>query len=191
MFEKAVFFRAAASVSSLPDTLNEVILSGRSNVGKSSIINALCSRRGLARTSKTPGSTKNINVYSISVGKWIVDLPGYGFTRRGGRKLHSSVIEEYIVRRKSKKIVYIVVDAFTGPSNLDFDMAGWLNASGISFKVIANKCDKVPKNITADEIRNKVADCFTAGEAKVFAVSAKKRDGIDKLKTDVIEFFGS
>ncbi|MDR1926595.1 MAG: ribosome biogenesis GTP-binding protein YihA/YsxC, partial [Endomicrobium sp.] len=129
MLEKTVFFRATSEVASLPSSVAEVVLSGRSNVGKSSVINALCSQKKLARISKTPGRTRSINVYSVAMKKWIIDLPGYGFARVSfqEKKLWNKMIEECIVQRKSKKIVYIIIDAFVGPMQLDFDMIHWLN----------------------------------------------------------------
>ena len=119
MLEKTVFFRAESKADSLPQSVAEIILSGRSNVGKSSVINALCSQKNLARTSKTPGRTRSINVYSAAMRKWIIDLPGYGFARVSlqEKELWNKMIEECIIQRKSKKVVYIIVDAFVGPTN--------------------------------------------------------------------------
>jgi GTP-binding protein len=190
VLEKTVFFRATTEADSLPKNIAEIILSGRSNVGKSSVINALCSQKSLARISKTPGRTRSINVYSVSIGKWIIDLPGYGFARVSPqeRKLWNKMIEECIIQRVSKKAVYIIVDAFVGPTELDFDMAHWLSKYNIPFKVIANKCDKIPKDITEDEIESKVVEHFDIDKLNVFAVSAKKRKGLSKLQIDIVKF---
>ncbi|MDR0800199.1 MAG: ribosome biogenesis GTP-binding protein YihA/YsxC [Endomicrobium sp.] len=193
MLNKTVFFRATAKADSLPKSAAEIIFSGRSNVGKSSVINALCSQKNLARTSKTPGRTRSINVYSVSMRKWIIDLPGYGFARVNLRekKLWKDMMEECIIKRKSNKAVYIIVDAFVGPTELDFDMAEWLKGYSIPFKIIANKCDKVPRSVPEDEIRNKAAEYFGTDKSNVFAVSAKKRNGFDKLQIDVLKFLNS
>jgi GTP-binding protein len=188
--KKTVFFKTIVKVSSLQRSIAEVIFSGRSNVGKSSTINALCSQKNLARTSKKPGRTRSINIYSISVGKWIIDLPGYGFANASSQEknLWSNMIEEYI-QRINKKMVYIVVDAFVGPTTLDFDMACWLNKSNIFFKIIANKCDKFPHNIIEDGImQNKIAEYFGINKIDVFIVSAKKKNGFNKLQADIIKF---
>ncbi|OEG71839.1 hypothetical protein ATZ36_12415 [Candidatus Endomicrobiellum trichonymphae] len=83
------------------------------------------------------------------------------------------------------------MDAFVGPTELDFDMAKWLKEYNISFKIIANKCDKVSKNVPEDEIRSKAAECFGTDKSNVFTVSAKKRSGFSKLKTDILKFFSS
>jgi GTP-binding protein len=193
MLEKTVFFRATAEAISLPKSVAEIIFSGRSNVGKSSVINALCSQKNLARISKTPGRTRSINVYSVSSRKWIIDLPGYGFAKVSlqEKELWNKMIEECIIKRKSNKTIYIIVDAFVGPTELDFDMAKWLKEYNISFKIIINKCDKVPQNISEDKILSRAAECFSADKSSVFTVSAKKRNGFSKLKADILKFFNS
>lgn len=189
MLAKTAFFRATTEAETLPKNIAEVIFCGRSNVGKSSTINALCSQKNLARTSKTPGRTRTINVYSISMGRWIIDLPGYGFARVSPqeKKLWQKMIESCIVRRNTKKTVYIIVDAFVGPTELDYDMAHWLKENGVRFKIIANKCDKIPQ-VDMPAVENKIAEYFDTDEKDVFAISAKQKDKIDKLKTDIIMF---
>jgi GTP-binding protein len=190
MLEKTVFFRAESDALSLPKSIAEAIFSGRSNVGKSSVINALCSRKNLARTSKTPGRTRSINVYSISMGRWLIDLPGYGFARVSPKEkeLWRVMIEECILERKSRKTVYIIIDAFVGPTELDYSMAGWLKQYKVPFKIIANKCDKLPFGLSFDDIRVKTARCFEMKESEVFAVSAKQKNGFEKLKADISAF---
>jgi len=190
MLEKTVFFRAESNAKLLPQSMAEVILSGRSNVGKSSVINALCSQKNLARTSKTPGRTRSINIYSAAMKKWIIDLPGYGFARVDPQEkdLWNRMIEDCIILRKSKKRVYIIIDAFVGPTELDFNMADWLDENNIFFKIIANKCDKVPRDISQDEIQNKVVQYFGIDKSNTFAVSAKNKRGFDNLQTDIVKF---
>jgi GTP-binding protein len=190
VLKKAVFFRAESNAKLIPQSMAEVVLSGRSNVGKSSIINALCSQKNLARSSKTPGRTRSVNIYSIAMKKWIVDLPGYGFAKVSPqeKELWNKMIEECIILRKSKKRVYIIIDAFVGPTELDVNMLDWLDEHSISFKVVANKCDKLPNGISQDEIQNKVAQYFNIDKSNTFAVSAKNKQGFDKLKLDVMQF---
>ncbi|MCL2800073.1 MAG: ribosome biogenesis GTP-binding protein YihA/YsxC [Endomicrobia bacterium] len=190
MLEKTEFFRAESDAKKLPKSICEVILSGRSNVGKSSVINVLCSRKNLARTSKTPGRTRSINVYSVSMGRWIIDLPGYGFARVSPKEkeLWRVMIEECIAQRKSKKLVYIIVDAYTGPTELDFNMAQWLKEYGVPFKVAANKCDKLPAGVDLAELQEKISQYFEIDKEFVFVVSAKKKNGFDKFKADVVKF---
>ncbi|MDR3274666.1 MAG: ribosome biogenesis GTP-binding protein YihA/YsxC [Endomicrobium sp.] len=190
MLEKTVFFRATTEANSMPKSAAEIIISGRSNVGKSSIINALCSQKNLARVSKTPGRTRSINIYSVSMGKWIIDLPGYGFARVSSqcKALWKNMIEECIIKRNSKKVIYTIIDAFVGPTELDFNVVKWISINSIPFKIIANKCDKVPKNISIDEIQSKIAEYFNIDKSNVFAVSAKLKNGFNKLQLDIIKF---
>ena len=189
MLEKTSFFRAASEAETLPKNISEVIFCGRSNVGKSSTINALCSQKNLARTSKTPGRTRTINVYSVSMGRWIIDLPGYGFARVSPKEkeLWQKMIETCISERKSKKTIYIVVDAFVGPTELDYDMAFWLKEHGVPFKVVANKCDKIPQ-VDMEAVSNKIAEYFEIEKKDVFAISAKQKIGAEKLKVDIVSF---
>ena len=192
MLEKTVFFRAESNAKLLPQSMAEVILSGRSNVGKSSVINALCSQKNLARTSKTPGRTRSINVYSVAMKKWMIDLPGYGFAMVSfeEKELWNKMIEECIVQRKNKKTVYIIIDAFVGPTELDFDMVCWLKEYNIPFKIIANKFDKLPDIITEDEVKTKAAQYFGIDKSLVVTVSAKKKAGFNKLRSDIVRFLG-
>ncbi|MCL1972865.1 MAG: ribosome biogenesis GTP-binding protein YihA/YsxC [Endomicrobia bacterium] len=189
MLEKTVFFRATTEAQTLPKNISEVIFCGRSNVGKSSAINALCSQKNLARTSKTPGRTRTINVYGVSMGRWIVDLPGYGFARVSPKEkeLWRKMIESCIAERKSKKTVYIIVDAFVGPTDLDYDMAYWLKEHSVPFKIAANKCDKIPQ-VNMPEVENKIAEYFETDVKNVFAISARDKDGIDRLRADIEKF---
>jgi GTP-binding protein len=190
MLEKTLFFRAFNNAQELPANISEVIFSGRSNVGKSSVINALTSQKKLARISKTPGRTRSINVYGVSMGRWIIDLPGYGFARVSAKEkeLWRSMIEGCIAERKSKKIVYVIIDAYVGPTELDFDMAFWLKETHVKFKIIANKCDKLPASVNLDEVCRKAAQAFEINKDEVFTVSAKKKNGFEKLKADIISF---
>lgn len=190
MLENTAFFRATSETSSLPKSVSEIIFSGRSNVGKSSVINALCSRKNLARTSKTPGRTRSINVYSVSMGRWLIDLPGYGFARVSPQEkaLWREMIESCIVERRSKKAVYIIVDSLVGPTELDLNMAQWLKEYKVQFKIVANKSDKLPRDTDISQLRDKIAEFFDIDKDLVFIVSAKKKNGFDKLKTDIIKF---
>jgi GTP-binding protein len=195
MLEKAIFFKSIADSSSLFNRrLNdiEIIVSGRSNVGKSSVINTLCSQKKMARTSKSPGRTKCINIYSVSENRLIVDLPGYGFANVSmhQKKLWNEMIYNYLIRKSSKKkVVYLVIDVFVGPTELDFNMIDWLNKFRVFYKIVANKYDKIRMNITKDEVKIKMANFLGVNKSKIFIVSAKNKIGFHELKSDVIKFF--
>jgi GTP-binding protein len=181
---------ATSDAKTLPQSIAEVVFVGRSNVGKSSVINALCLKKNLARTSKIPGRTKSINIYSVVIKKWLIDLPGYGFARISfkEKELWNKMIEECIVQRKSKKTVYVIIDAFVGPTDLDFNMVDWLKNHKVPFKVIVNKCDKVLNVVSQEEVKIKTTELFKIGVGSVFTVSAKKRSGFEQLKLDIIKF---
>jgi len=192
MLEKTQFFRAVHDCSTLPKNNIEAIFSGRSNVGKSSVINALCSQKNLARTSKTPGRTRSVNVYSIAMGKWLIDLPGYGFAKvhLKEKALWREMIEDCIVQRESKKIVYLIIDIFVGPTDLDLEMSDWLKDKKIDFRIIANKSDKLSSGFPIEEIRQKTAEIFEISPLSVFIISAKKKQGFSLLKQDIMKHFG-
>jgi GTP-binding protein len=124
------------------------------------------------------------------MGKWIIDLPGYGFARVSPqeKELWQTMIENCIAQRKSRKTVYIIIDAYVGPTELDFDMAFWLEENGAEYKVVANKCDKLPSEVSLVQVCQKAAELFNIKEDEVFAVSAKQKNGFEKLKADIAGF---
>ena len=124
VFNAAQFHVCVDSAHKLEDAQAEVAFVGRSNVGKSSLINALCGRRLLAKISKTPGKTRTINVFSIRNGKWIVDLPGYGFAAVSIKEKDKwkHMIECYLSGRPSLKAIFVLVDAYVGATALDRQM---------------------------------------------------------------------
>ena len=147
IFKQAKFYMSVDSPQKLGQARSEIAFVGRSNVGKSSILNALCGQNGLAKTSKTPGKTRAINVFSVVHGKWIVDLPGYGFAAvsEDSQKKWQHMIEYYLSGRPSLETVFVLVDAFVGATKLDLQMIRWLGSIGVSYRVIANKVDRIPQ----------------------------------------------
>jgi GTP-binding protein len=161
----------------------EVAFVGRSNVGKSSLLNAVCRTRQLARTSKTPGRTRAINVFLVRDGRWIVDLPGYGFAtgpqeERAGWRF---MIEGYLTGRPNLRAVFVLIDAKVGPTELDRQMLDWLQHQGILPCVVANKTDKVPQP-DAPARRAEVAHALGMRPEDIFWVSAAKGTGIAELE---------
>ncbi len=124
------FLTSSASVKQLGAAHAEVAFVGRSNVGKSSLLNALCFQKGLAKTSKTPGRTRLINVFLTGTDRWIVDLPGYGFATGPARERETwqAMVEGYLTGRKSLRMVFVLVDAEVGPTKLDHQMLDWLRS---------------------------------------------------------------
>ena len=128
-----------------PGHLPEYAFIGRSNVGKSSLINMLTGRKGLAMTSATPGKTMLINHFLINDSWYIVDLPGYGYARRGmkGQEQIRTIIEDYILEREQMTNLFLLIDSRLEPQNIDMEFMEWLGENGIPFSIIFTKADKL------------------------------------------------
>ncbi|MCX5778473.1 MAG: ribosome biogenesis GTP-binding protein YihA/YsxC [Elusimicrobia bacterium] len=166
----------------------EVAFVGRSNVGKSSVLNAVCNQKNLARTSQTPGKTRTINVFETARGKWIIDLPGYGFAvgPASERNTWPEMIENYLTNRPSLRMVYMLIDAKVGPTKLDRQMAIWLQSKSIPYRVIANKVDKIPAPLQQAR-RKEIAGALGIRAEDMRWVSATKPIGMRELEHEVAE----
>lgn len=145
----ADFVVGAASLRQLPkDTLKEVAFLGRSNVGKSSLINKLCNRKSIARKSSEPGKTRELNYYLINKQHYFVDLPGYGYAKvpEQIRSSWGKLIEQYLKERESLCLVVQLIDSRHEPTELDLMMVGWLDYYEIPFAVAMTKADKLPRS---------------------------------------------
>lgn len=145
----AQFVKSASQPAGYPEeSLPEVAFAGKSNVGKSSLINCLVGRKGLARTSNTPGRTQLINFFSINDKLIFVDLPGYGFAKvpDSVKRSWRPMVESYLRGRKTLRLVIIIVDARRDLSQADADLANWFFANGIPFVFVLTKADKLSKN---------------------------------------------
>ncbi|MGQ9823774.1 MAG: ribosome biogenesis GTP-binding protein YihA/YsxC [Desulfotomaculales bacterium] len=142
------FFGAASVYEQCPAGQRpEVALAGRSNVGKSSLLNALAKRKKLAAVSKTPGRTRTINFYLVKNSYFLVDLPGYGYARVPGelKKSWSRLVEDYLHNRKQLRGILHLVDVRLTPGELDRQLAEWLRFSGLPAAVVATKADKISR----------------------------------------------
>ena len=128
-----------------PGHLPDYAFIGRSNVGKSSLINMLTGRKGLAMTSATPGKTMLINHFLINDSWYIVDLPGYGYARRGmkGQEQIRTIIEDYILEREQMTNLFLLIDSRLEPQKIDMEFMEWLGENGIPFSIIFTKADKL------------------------------------------------
>ena len=126
-------------------TFPEYAFIGRSNVGKSSLINMLTARKGLAMTSATPGKTMLINHFLINKNWYLVDLPGYGYARRGqkGKDQIRTIIEDYILEREQMTNLFLLIDSRLDPQKIDLEFMEWLGENGIPFSIIFTKADKL------------------------------------------------
>ena len=153
---KADFVKSAVYEKDYPEQLDkmEFAFVGRSNVGKSSLINSLTSRLKLARTSKTPGRTQLINYFLINDEFYIVDLPGYGFAKvpKEMKKQWGKTMERYIASKR-KKLVFVLLDIRRVPSDEDIEMLEWLEYNNMDYKIIFTKIDKLSNNERAKQLK--------------------------------------
>ena len=181
------FVQSATRVHQLPELGPEVAFVGRSNVGKSSLINALAHQRQLARVSNTPGRTQLINVFSHVAGGAVVDLPGYGYAKVPGhiRGDWSSMIEGYLLEREELVMVFLLVDGEIGPTPLDVQMLEWLRYNDVPHTVVATKSDKV-KSAKRQRRKRDLAEGCMLEQGDIVWVSASKNVGIERLRDLVI-----
>lgn len=154
---------------------------GRSNVGKSSVINALLSRKGMAKSSATPGKTKEINFFLVNDALFFVDLPGYGYARVSNaekEQLVKMILWYLLESGANPKLVFLIIDANVGPTNKDEEMIRALTEGDVPFVVIGNKIDKINKSIRKREIEKLKKLC---GGAEFVPVSAKEKIGVDEI----------
>lgn len=140
------FVTSATAPSGFPETpLPEIAFVGRSNVGKSSLLNGLVNRRNLARTSSTPGKTRQINFFRVNNACHLVDLPGYGYAKvsKSEREAWRRTIESYLVRREQLRLVVSLIDVRHDPTALDCELVNWLESIERPFIIVLTKADKV------------------------------------------------
>jgi len=182
------FVQSASDVAQLPEAEREVALVGRSNVGKSSLLNALAGSASLARTSKTPGATRLINVFELSgsPGRWLVDLPGYGYAKvsQAERRRWATMIERYLHGRETLDTVLLLIDGEVGPTKLDLQTWDYLMDVGRPIRVVATKADKVPST-RRPKRRRELAGALGLEDGDVRWVSVSKHFGVDELRGDV------
>lgn len=155
VIKSAEFVISNSQVSKCPTTgLPEYAFIGRSNVGKSSLINMLTGRKGLAMTSQKPGKTQLINHFIINDAWYLVDLPGYGYARlsKDGREKLKKMIEDYTLERKELICLFVLVDARHDPQKIDLEFIEWLGEEGVPFALVFTKVDKLTKGKLAANI---------------------------------------
>jgi GTP-binding protein len=189
--ENVEFIKSTVDYNTIGNSDAEVAFVGRSNVGKSSVINAVCGQKRLAHISNMPGKTRTINVFSVAHYRWFIDLPGYGYAKGTEKELAkwSGMIEGYLKVRPNLKMVYVIIDAKVGPTKLDRQMSDWLITNSVPFSIVANKIDKIGSTA---QPAIKAAVCQELGTIPedIFWVSAKKRTGIQDLVQDIADHLG-
>ena len=172
------------------DSKPEYAFIGRSNVGKSSLINMLTNRKGLAMTSSTPGKTLLINHFLINNDWYLVDLPGYGYARRGKKEREQlkKMIEEYILWRPQLTLLFVLVDSRHEPQKIDLQFIDWLGENGIPFAIVFTKSDKLSSAKLQDRIEHYKQTLYESWEKlpPIFVTSSEKGTGREEL-LDYIE----
>ena len=176
----AKFISSSPDLKGCPDPkLPEFAFIGRSNVGKSSLINMVTGRKGLAKTSSTPGKTRLINHFLINEAWYLVDLPGYGYAKvsKDQRSEFKKSILEYIGKRKTLYCLYVLIDSRIPPQPVDLRFVNWLGESEISFKIVFTKTDKLSqvewhKNV--EDFESKLGETWDELPTMIFSSSEKK-----------------
>ena len=173
--------------STLPrNELPEVAFAGKSNVGKSSMLNALINRKSLARTSATPGKTQTINYYNVNQELYLVDLPGYGYAKvsQATKEKWGKMIERYLKKSPTLKAVFLLIDIRHEPGKNDIDMYNWICESGFTPVIIATKLDK----ITRSQIQKQTAlirKTLGAKGASIIPFSALNKQGVEEIWAEI------
>ena len=177
------FVTSAARPEQLPDNDVELAVVGRSNVGKSSLLNALANRKQLALVSKTPGRTQLLNCFSLGDGVALIDCPGYGYAKvsKVQRARMATMIERYLTGRGALNMVMVLVDGEVGPTALDQSVLEWLRSEALPHQVVATKHDKV-KAAQRDKRKKQLAAGCDLDPGDVVWVSAHRNVGIDRLR---------
>lgn len=167
----------------------EIAFAGRSNVGKSSLINTLLNRKKLVKTSNTPGKTQTINFFNVNDHLIFADLPGYGFARvpEEIKKTWRLMIERYLLNRQTLKSVVFIIDIRRNPTEWDLQMKSWLEENGIDYILVATKTDKVTKRERKDKL-NKISEAFLQDKDTVLIpFSSKNKEGRKKLWNEILK----
>ena len=183
---EAAFVSSFATIASLPkDGLPEIALIGRSNVGKSSLINALAARKQLAKTSGTPGKTRTLNYYRINDTFYLVDMPGYGYAKqaKSERIAWAHVAEQYFLERSPLRAIGLLIDARHPELASDREVIGWFAAHGLAAFIVLTKSDKAKQQEVARHARL----LMDSPVSKIFSTSSATGKGISELRKFIVD----
>lgn len=190
--KKCDFVLSVANLKQLPaDNLEEIAFAGRSNVGKSSLINALFGQRKLAKTSSTPGRTQQLNYFNLDSKLYVVDLPGYGFAKAPKDIVQNwqRLINTYLVGRANLRRVFLLIDSRHGIKKIDEEIMDMLDKAAVTYQIVLTKIDK----ISAKELDKILADTqaivakHTAAHITILKTSSEKNLYLDELKAEVAD----
>ena len=175
-----------------PDDRPEVCFAGRSNVGKSSLLNAITKRKSLARTSNTPGRTQQINYFSVSNKLYIVDLPGYGYAKAPlyEVKKWQELVFSYMSGRRNLKRIFLLIDIRHGIKSNDIEIMKLLDEAAVNYQIIFTKCDKIKGQVLENLVMEyaKSLDLQIAVYPEVIISSAQKKEGIEIIRSEIEKF---
>jgi GTP-binding protein len=190
-FKKAEFIMSCPDLAHLPPADRvEVTFAGRSNVGKSSLLNALTLRKDLARTSNTPGRTQELNFFFIDEQFYLVDIPGYGYAKasKSKIKLWQKTMRGYLAGRPNLRRVFLLIDSRHGIKEIDIEMMDKLDDAAVNYQIILTKADKIKKT----ELEKVLTKCEAfvekrgAAHPKVITSSSEKGAGIEEIRREII-----
>ncbi len=177
----------------LPETVSpEIAFAGRSNVGKSSLINALIQRKSFARTSSIPGKTQTMNFYKVNDAVYFVDLPGYGYADVGTdfRKSWGPMIERYLNGSANLKTIFLLLDVRRTPNADDLQMYEWITAAGFEPVIVVTKTDKLKRSMIPKALKDIRSSLGITAETKLYTFSAVSKTGRDEIMEEIDELTG-
>ncbi|MEM6747354.1 MAG: ribosome biogenesis GTP-binding protein YihA/YsxC [Pseudomonadota bacterium] len=189
---EATFMKGVVAMDGLPPAdLAEFAFAGRSNVGKSSLLNALMNRKGLARTSNTPGRTQEVNLFDIGGQFRLVDLPGYGYARASRTKVEmwTKLIFDYLRGRPNLLRVFVLIDSRHGIKPVDAECMDSLDEAAVSYQAVLTKADKIKPTGVAYQ-KEALAEALAkrpAAHPVVLATSSEKKEGIGEIRGEMLE----
>lgn len=182
------FEKSVSNLSGLPDPLDyEIVLAGKSNVGKSSFINSMFNRKKLAKTSNTPGKTRLLNFYNLDQKIYLVDLPGYGYSRmsKEEEKSISNRIEHYLVNRKNISLIMLILDIRHMPTEKDMHMYEYILNTGLPYIIILNKADKL-KKVEIEKNKQKIKEILGISYSPVLVYSSNAKGELKQKYTEEV-----
>lgn len=189
--KSAEFVKSSEKWQSCPEpNLPEYAFIGRSNVGKSSLINAMLNRKDLAKTSQTPGKTQLINHFLVNENWYLTDLPGYGYAKvsKTLRKDFEKLITNYILERKNLVNLFVLVDIRHNPQKIDLEFVEWCGESGVPFSIVFTKADKMKPNAAVRNVEDYKEELLKTWEElpEMYVSSAEKKEGTE----EILKFIG-
>ncbi len=186
VIKTAEFVKSSGKWQDCPEpNLPEYAFIGRSNVGKSSLINTMMNRKDLAKTSQTPGKTQLINHFLVNENWYLTDLPGYGYAKvsKSLRKDFEKLITNYILNRKNLVNLFVLVDSRHAPQKIDLEFIEWCGENEIPFSIVFTKADKLKHNAAISNVENYKAELMKTWEdlPEVYLTSAEKKEGTDEI----------